>query len=112
MLPSEAYSVPYVSTLFSDSSGRFPPLDRNDPFFSRSKTLTFESPGVLLQLATTTLLLRRAPLVWTLGSGASLGVAGGTLYSFLYAAKAEPGGVKEEAQRVKGSVIGAGDAKR
>lgn len=67
---------------------------------------------MLLQLATTTLLLRRAPLIWTLGSGASLGVAGGTLYSFLYAAKAEPGGVKEEAQRVKGSVIGAGDAKR
>jgi len=32
-----------------------------------------------LQLSTTLLFLRRAPLVWNIGGGAALGVAGGVL---------------------------------
>ncbi|BGP21104.1 hypothetical protein JCM10213_008982 [Rhodosporidiobolus nylandii] len=62
--------------------------------------------GVLGALVGTTLLLRRAPLVWVVGSGASLGAAGGVL---THVAKgwadgedtASPGMVKEE---VKGAV--------
>ncbi|POY73010.1 hypothetical protein BMF94_3996 [Rhodotorula taiwanensis] len=65
--------------------------------------------GVLGALGTTTLLLRRAPLVWTLGSGASLGIAAGTLYSFLENSQTRPGGIKQEAKRVEGSVKGEGD---
>ncbi|KAK4048936.1 hypothetical protein OIV83_004492 [Microbotryomycetes sp. JL201] len=36
--------------------------------------------GVLGALATTTVFLRRASILWTVGGGASLGIAGGVLY--------------------------------
>ncbi|KAK4053304.1 hypothetical protein OIO90_003916 [Microbotryomycetes sp. JL221] len=39
--------------------------------------------GVLGALATTTILLKRVSPLWTLGGGASLGVAGGVLYHIL-----------------------------
>ena len=58
------------------------------------------------QLATTTILLRRAPLLWTISGGASLGLAGGTLYSFFEGAGANPAGIKGEAKNVEKSVKG------
>ncbi|GAA5992629.1 hypothetical protein JCM10908_002697 [Rhodotorula pacifica] len=62
--------------------------------------------AVLGGLATTTVLLRRAPLLWTLSGGASLGLAGGTLFSFFYGASTDPAGIKGEAKSVERSVKG------
>ena len=59
-----------------------------------------------MQLATTTILLRRAPLLWTISGGASLGLASGTLYSFFEGAGENPAGIKGEAKNVEKSVKG------
>ncbi|GAA5963497.1 hypothetical protein JCM8115_003386 [Rhodotorula mucilaginosa] len=62
--------------------------------------------AVIGALATTAILLRRAPLLWTISGGASLGLAGGTLYSFFEGAGANPAGIKGEAKNVEKSVKG------
>ncbi|GAA5865020.1 hypothetical protein JCM3774_003941 [Rhodotorula dairenensis] len=66
--------------------------------------------AVIGALATTTVLLRRAPLLWTVSGGASLGLAGGTLYSYFDSAGQNPAGVEGEARKVESSVKGEGEA--
>lgn len=58
-----------------------------------------------MQLATTTVFLKRAPIVWNLGGGAALGVAGGVL-AHLYKDYQEgiPTGTERAVNEVKAAV--------
>lgn len=62
---------------------------------------------LLLQLTTTLIFLRRAPLLWLVGGGASLGVAGGVIAHLIKdRQKGIPTGVEKMVDEVKVAVGG------